>query len=56
MGWLRTTVAVFAMLHGPAHLIWFLGAWVPRAGLVGPQSWLFSPGVAITRGRLAGLP
>lgn len=56
MGWLRTAVAVFATLHGAAHLTWFIGAWVPRAGLVRSQSWLFSPGVTITSavGRLAG--
>jgi hypothetical protein len=56
VGWLRTVVAVFAMLHGAAHVTWFVGAWVPRAALVGAQSWLFSPGVEITSvvGRLAG--
>jgi hypothetical protein len=57
MSWLRTVVAVFAMLHGAAHLTWFVGAWIPRTGLIGPQPWLFSPRVTITSGlgRLAGL-
>lgn len=56
-GWLRTAVAVFAMLQGAAHVTWFVGAWIPRAGLIGPQPWLFSPGVTITGAvsRLAGL-
>lgn len=57
MGWLRVAVAVFAMLHGGAHLMWFLGAWIPRTHAVGPEPWLFSPGVTITGavGRLSGL-
>jgi hypothetical protein len=54
--WPRVAVAVFAMLHG-AHLMWFLGAWIPRTHAVGPEPWLFSPGVTITGavGRLSGL-
>jgi hypothetical protein len=57
MGWLRVAVAVSAMLHGGAHLMWFLGAWIPRTHAVGPEPWLFSPGVTITGavGRLSGL-
>ena len=57
MGWLRIAVAVFAMLHGVAHVNWFVGAWVPRAGLVGSQPWLFSSGETLSSavGRLAGL-
>jgi hypothetical protein len=56
MSWFRPLFALFLILHGLGHAIWFLGAWTPVGELRSEQPWLFSGGVTMDSpmGRLLG--
>jgi len=57
MTWLRVPVAIFALVHGLGHAIWFAGAWIPRTGLVTDRPWILPGEVTIESplGKVLGL-
>jgi hypothetical protein len=57
MSWPRVAIAVFAMLHGVGHTLWFLGAWFPRSHVTSDRSWLLPFDVRLTSpvGKAMGL-
>ncbi|HET7235428.1 MAG TPA: hypothetical protein VFK59_03240 [Actinomycetota bacterium] len=57
MGVLRLLFAMFLILHGLGHAIWFMGAWVPVGETRFREPWLFSEGVTIESpaGKVIGL-
>lgn len=57
MTWARIPLAVFLMLHGIGHSIWFIGAWIPAAKLVGAEPWILGGRVTLQSpiGHIMGL-